>query len=255
MGKEKLKKLYDILFGNHILKNAKKIIAVTDIEKEQLKNFGISEEKIEIIPNGIDLEKYENLPSRGCFRKKFGIYEDEKIVLYLGRIHRIKRIDILVKAFADIIEDLDDVKLVIVGPDDGYLADIESLIKDLKIENNILITGPLYGMDKLEAYVDADVYVLPSSYEIWGMTIIEAMACGTPILITQNCGLADFVDNNVGVTFELDCENLKETLFEMLTNDKKLKIFREKCKEVVKTFDIKRVVKKLENVYLSIIKK
>ena len=82
-------------------------------------------------------------------------------MLCLGRIHRIKGIDILVKAFANIIEKLKDVRLVVVGPDDGYLGELVALIKALKMEDNVLITGPLYGRDKLEAHVDAKVYVLP----------------------------------------------------------------------------------------------
>ena len=156
-----MKWVYDVLFGYRLLRDASKVIALSTVEAEQYRAMGVPEEKIAIIPNGIDLTEYANLPLKGSFKKKFGIDEDEKIVLYLGRIHKIKGIDILVRAFAEIIEKLDDVKLVIVGPDDGYLGEIETQIKSLNIKNKVLIPGPLYGEDKLAAYVDADVYVLP----------------------------------------------------------------------------------------------
>ena len=102
--------------------------------------MGVPEEKIAIIPNGIDLSEYASLPPEGSFKKKFGIKEKEKIVLYLGRIHKIKGIDILVKAFANVIKKLDSVRLVVVGPDDGYLSELQALIKALRIEDNVLIT-------------------------------------------------------------------------------------------------------------------
>jgi len=170
-------------------------------------------------------------------------------VLYLGRIHRIKGIDILVRAFAEVIEKLDNVSLVVVGPDDGYLGELEALIRVLKIENNVLIIGPLYGRDNLEAYVDADVYVLPSRYEIWGITVFEAMACGTPIILTENCGIAEHFKDKAGLVVKTDSLNLQEALLEMLMNREKQKIFRENCKTVMQKFNISETVSRLEKVY------
>lgn len=170
-------------------------------------------------------------------------------MLYLGRIHRIKGIDILVRAFAEVIEKLDNVSLVVVGPDDGYLGELEALIRVLKIENNVLIIGPLYGRDNLEAYVDADVYVLPSRYEIWGITVFEAMACGTPIILTENCGIAEHFKDKAGLVVKTDSLNLQEALLEMLMNREKQKIFRENCKTVMQKFNISETVSRLEKVY------
>ncbi|GAI33437.1 unnamed protein product, partial [marine sediment metagenome] len=90
--------------------------------------------------------------------------------------------------------DVSDTLLVFVGPDDGYLPALKKLVKELMIEEKVLFTGPLFGKEKLEAYVDADVYVLPSSYEIFGLTVLEACACGTPVVVTEACGLANWVD-------------------------------------------------------------
>jgi len=84
-----------------------------------------------------------------------------------------------------------------VGPDDGYLGELKALVKALRIEDKVLITGPLYGEDKLEAYVDADVYVLPSRYEIWGITVLEAYACGKPVITSKVGGLKDLVLSKV----------------------------------------------------------
>ena len=249
MAKQRLKRIYDVFFGYRLLRDASKMIALSPVEAEQYRRMGVPEEKIAIIPNGIDLSEYANLPPKGSFKKKFGIKEEEKIVLYLGRIHKIKGVDILVKAFANVIKKLDNIRLVIVGPDDGYLSELRALIKALRIENKVIIAGPLYGRDKLEAYVDADVYVLPSRYEIWGITFLEALACGTPVILTENCGIAEYFRDKAGLVVKPDSNHLGEALLEMLLNQDKQKVFRENCKTVMQKFNISETVSKLEKVY------
>jgi len=254
MAKQRLKWIYDVLFGYRLLRSASKVIALSRVEAEQYKDMSVPEEKIVIIPNGIDLSEYADLPPKGCFREKFGIKEEEKIVLYLGRIHRIKGLDILVEAFAKVIEDLDDVRLVVVGPDDGYLGELKALINALRIEDNVLILGPLYGDDKLEAYVDADVYVLPSRYETFPMGLLEAVACGTPIILTRNCGIAEYFENKAGLLVDPDSDKLYEALFKMLTDHDTRNSFRKKGKTAISEFEISNVVSKLEELYANLAK-
>jgi len=252
MAKQRLKWIYDVLFGYRLLRDASNVIALSQVEAEQYRAMGVPDEKIAIIPNGIDLSEYANLPPKGSFKKKFGIDEDEKIVLYLGRIHKIKGIDILVKAFANVIEKLDDVKLVVVGPDDGYLVELEALIKALKIEDKVLISGPLYGKDKLEAYVDADVYVLPSRYEAFPMSLLEAYACAKPVVCSRVFGLKDLVLNGVtGLLVEpSDIKQLANSIFYLLNNDNISEEIGLKGRRFVKeNFTIENTVDRLNNLY------
>ena len=247
--KQGLKRIFDLFFGYTILRDSSRVIAVTKIEAEQYREIGMGEDKIEIMPNGIDLSEYSNLPETGEFRRKYLIREDEKVILYLGRIHKIKGIDLLVNAFADLVKELDEVRLVIVGPDDGFLATLKKQIDDLKLGNKILFTGPLYERDKLKAYVDADVYVLPSVYEIFGITVLEACACGTSVIVTDRCGIADFVDK-VGYVVEYDKEHLRDAIFKIVCDEGLGKRFGEEGKRLVKEeFEWDRIVKKLEGLY------
>ncbi|MGA2308592.1 MAG: glycosyltransferase [Candidatus Bathyarchaeia archaeon] len=248
--KHRLKWIYDVFFGYESLRNSSNVIALSQTEAQQYRDMGVPEEKIAVIPNGIDLSEYANLPPKGSFKKKFGIKEDEKIVLYLARIHKIKGIDILAKAFANVIKKLDDVRLVVVGPDDGYLGELESLVRALKIEDKVLISGALYGRDKLEAYVDADVYVLPSRYETFPMSVLEAIACGTPTILTENCGIAEYFRDKTGLVVKTDSpSHLQEALLEMLMNREKQKVFRKNCETVTQKFNISETVSKLEEAY------
>lgn len=244
-----LKSVYDGLFSFRMLRNASKVIALSQTEAQQYLGTGVPKEKIEIIPNGINTSEFSDLPHRESFRKKFSISDDEKIVLYLGRIHKIKGIDILVYAFSNVIEKLKNVKLVVVGPDDGYLSELQRLIKALKIENDVLVLGPLYGKDKLEAYSGTDVYVLPSRYETFPMSVLEAVACGSPVILSEKCGVAGYFKDKVGLVVEPDSKHLEEAIMEMLLNREKQVVFRKNCKTVIDQFDISQTVSTLEKVY------
>ncbi len=162
----RLKWLYDILFGYRLLRDASKVIALSEVEAEQYRSMGVPEEKIAIIPNGIDLSEYAVLPSKGAYKRKFGIPEEKKIILYLGRIHKTKGIGLLIKAYTHLINDrhCKDALLVIAGPDDGFLNEAKALANVLGVYNSIVFTGFISSEDKLKALVDADVFVTPSFY-------------------------------------------------------------------------------------------
>jgi len=242
----------DKLYAERIFRKANRIIALNQTEAALYRSMGMREEKIEIIPNGIDLTEYSDLPLRGSFKEKYNIPLETPLILYLGRIHKIKGINILVKAFAKVIEKVDNVKLVIVGPDDGYLEEIQVLINNLEIEKNILITGPLYGKEKLEAYVDADVYVLPSIYETFPMSVLEAYSCGKPVIASRVGGLKDLViDGVTGLLFESENnEQLVESLLSILNNNARAEKMGAKGIEFVEeNFTIEKVVDRLEDIY------
>jgi len=248
-----LKRLFDILFGYDLLRDAEKTIARNEREFEQYRIMGVNEDKIEILPVGINLTEYDNLPEKGAFRRKYLLGENEKLILYLGRIHRIKGLDLLVKAFAGLLKEFDNARLVIVGPDDGFLSTLKNLVQDLKIGDKVLFTGPLYERDKLEAYVDADVYVLPSIYETFPSTVLEAWACGTPVITTDRCGLADIV-SKVGFVVKYDIEQIQNAIFEILSDDKLGKRFGTGSKKLVsEEFDLNKIIGKIEALYETLV--
>jgi len=252
MSGHRLKRLYDLFFGYPLLRDASKVIALTRTEVQQFLSVGVPKSKIAVIPNGIDLTEYSDLPSKGSFKKKFGLDKNEKIVLYLGRIHEIKGIDILVRAFANILHKLGDVRLVIVGPDDGYLGEIEALTKALRIEGKVLVSGALYGVAKLEAYVDADVYVLPSRYETFPMTVLEAYACGKPVIASKVGELTDLVaDGQTGLLVDPgNTVQLAKNILYLLNDKGRAKEMGLRGKQFVKeNFTVEKAVDKLQYLY------
>lgn len=193
--KQNLKKLYDFVWGDKILKDASKLIASTEEEVNQYKCMGIPANQITIIPNGIDLTLFASLPKKGIFKLKYGIAEEEKIVLFLGRIHKIKGIDLLIEAFITINKEIPNVTLVIAGPEDGNTNYLQEIVEQLHIGHKVLIPGFISFEEKLSAYIDANVYVLPSVFECFPTTVLEAWACGTPVIISESCGLSTIAQN------------------------------------------------------------
>lgn len=253
VGMIKLKKLYDLLIGHKILKNASKFIALNEMEVGQYLEMGVDENQIEVVPNGINVSDFENLPTKGVFKKRYGIREDEKVILFLGRINKIKGVDLLVSAFSNLTQKFKDTKLVIVGPDDGFRNILEKQIRDLNIENSVLFTGPLYEQYKLEAYVDADVYVLPSVYDMFPNTVFEACGCCTPVILTNRCGIADYIRDEAGIVVEYDKDQLCNALSIFLDNDELSKKFGKKGKTLIfNRYNWNQIAEEMEQVYESL---
>ena len=251
VAKQRLKKLYDNLWGYRLLKDASKVIALTETEAVQCKSMGVKEDNIEIVPNGIAPSEFDNLPRKGEFKKKYGLNDSQKIILYLGRIHETKGLDLLANAFAGLSKDFNEAKLVIVGPDDGYLSALKALVKELKIEGKVLFTGPLYGEEKLRAYVDADVFVTPSFYG-FPVTFVEACACGTPIVTTQRWCNLGWIQNQVGYEVAYDGNCLEDALARLLNDADLAEQFRERGRKLVREqFTWSRITEQLEHIYLS----
>ncbi|MHA1833728.1 MAG: glycosyltransferase [Candidatus Baldrarchaeia archaeon] len=256
----RLKWFYDVLFGYRLLRDTSKAIALTKVEANQYRSMGVPDHKIVIIPNGIDLSEYENLPPKGSFKQKYNIPEDKKIILYLGRIHKLKGIDLLVKAYDRVVKQVkhrENVILVIVGPDEGYLRELKLLVSSLGISSNVLFIGPLYGSSKLEAYVDADILVLPSRYETFPNVVLEAYACSKPVIASNVGSIPDVVlHGKTGLLFQVgDVEELTQTIVHMLACPEEAeKMGYEARKFVEERFSIDKVVSVFEVLYENVLK-
>lgn len=250
-GRRKRKLLFNTLFGNKILRNASKVIALSSVEKLHYRRVGLPDHKIVIIPNGIDLSDYVNLPTKGSFKNKFKIGSGKKIILYLGRIHETKGIDLLINAFAFLIDTFkdDNTLLVIAGPDDGNLATLKSLVDSLGISDLVVFTGFVEIGDKINALVDATLFVTPSFYG-FPMTFLEACATGTPIITTSSADFLEWIDDNVGFVTSPKVCDMANAMHRIVYDDELRQTFSSNCRKMVESnFSIERVVNNLEQVY------
>lgn len=246
------KLLFDTIIGKKIIKESSKFIALTKSEADKYKKLGIKDNKIEVIPNGIDLAEYANPPNQGEFKKKNKIKEYEKIILYLGRIDNTKGIDLLIDVFSDLLNEIHDIKLVIIGPDYGFLKYLKNKVKKLKIEDHILFKDPVYDQEKYEAYRDAFVFVTPSFFG-FPLTFIESCALGTPIITTNKSEKLEWI-KKIGFIVEYDKKDLKNAISILLNNNKLRNNLSKKCENIVKEqYNWSNIAKKLETLYEKII--
>ncbi len=250
IGNQNQKRIFDTLWGNKILKGASKLIAVSNIEVNQYKQIGVPDEKIVNIPNGIDIESFKFLPKKGTFKQKYNISE-KHVVLFLGRLNKIKGIDFLIKSYAELASEVDDLILVLAGPDDGFKDKAELLISQLNL-NNVKFIGYISGIDKFAAYLDADVLVYPSSFEIFGLVPFEAIMCGTPVIVTDNCGCGELIkESRSGYIIKYgDVNSLKEKMRNILKNPQRGNEFVDNGKKFVyENLSLESTVKKIEKIY------
>jgi len=253
-----LKWLYDILFGYQLLRDAAKVIALSRVEAEQYRAMGVPEEKIVIIPNGIDISEYAELPPKGVFKKKFNIPEDRKIILYLGRIHKAKGIDFLIRAYAYLKNKMNfkDAILVIAGPDDGFLDKIKSLVRDLGVANSVLFTGLLSEEDKIKAYVDSDVVINVEPLNVYGLVPLEAAACSTPVIVSKTNAISEIILNGkFGFSVRYGgVVSLASTLYRVLIDEKLAKNLGKNGRDYVfSNFGWDKIIEKYVQLYDKVI--
>ena len=248
--KEKLKDIFDRLWGFDILHDASRVFALTEVEKEQYLKMGVAEDRIEIVPLGINLDEYANLPETGNFKSRHGIDAEDRVILFLGRIHEIKGLDLLVNAFDKIRND--NVKLAIVGGDSGFKDTLDEMIEERDLQDKVIFPGVLTGRDKIEALVDCDVFVMPSRYESFTTSGLEAMACGKPLVLTRNNHIHTWVKDNVGLVCDFDEDDLSNCIETLLDNGELCREFGETGRKLIEDkYDWDKVSKHIESIYMS----
>lgn len=177
-----------------VIEQASTIVVSTDQEKEDLSRlYGVSPRSVRIIPAGVDLDLFKPV-DREDARRSLGIQESN-ILLSVGRIEPLKGIEILVRAMA-LLSDLDDSRLVIVGgkpQEDDEIKRLKSIAAELGVETRTTFTGTVQQTELPAYYSAADVFVLPSYYESFGLVALEAMACGTPVIASRVGGPGSFI--------------------------------------------------------------
>jgi len=243
------KKVFDIFFGNCILRDTKHFIAVSEKEVNQYGAMGITSNKVSVVYNGIDINAFQNLPEKGTFRRRYGL-EEKKIILFLGKITPRKGVDFLVRAYS--LLQRDNVVLVIAGNDMGYKSEVERLITVRNLRGRVIFTGLLIDDEKLAAYQDADVLVYPSVYEIFGLVPFEAMLCGTPVIVSDDCGCGEIIRREgIGKLIRYnDDKGLRDAIEEVLINPEHVDEMTLRGKEFIKQkLSWEMIAEQYEDVY------
>ena len=228
----------------------------TDEREDLLRYLGHPHPNVVIIPNGVKLSDFAQLPPKGTFRQKFNLPVEKKLVLFMSRLNAKKGLDLLLPGFRDYVRDHPDTVLALAGSDDGYEAITRQFIEQHNLSDSIRLVGMLTGDDKKAALVDADLFTLPSYSEGFSMAVLEAMAAGTPTLVSDRVGFGETIRQHqaAGLLESLTPEAVRKGLIQLLTDNQLRRQVAQNATELVRSrYDIGVVAKQLLDEYVKIV--
>ena len=207
------------LFQGRALSHARCLHALCDAERVSMRDLGLTN-PIAVVPNGVNLSEFENLPAPAEFDASFPVVKNRRVLLFMARLHPKKGLVPLLHAWKTVARRFPDWILVIAGPDEnGHRAELDAIVADNKLENYVLFTGMLDGNAKKAALARADAFVLPSQSEGFSIAILEAMACALPVLLTPQCHFPDAVIAGAAIEAQPNADSLALVLRAMLELD------------------------------------
>ena len=175
---------------------ANEVIVNSNYMKCELqKNFGLPFDKISVIPNGVNLNMYNGIEKEYDFRRNYAS-DNEKIILYAGRLVYEKGVQHLISAMPKILENYHDVKLIIAGKG-GMEDELKAQVDYLGLGNKVYFTGYMQHKQLCKLYKCADIAVFPSTYEPFGIVALEGMLAGNPVVVSDVGGLNEIVEHGV----------------------------------------------------------
>lgn len=213
-----LKRLYELWFDLPNLHAADAVHYAADGERERAAFLNLRAPSF-VVPNGLDWDHYRTLPARGALRAHWGLGE-APLALFLGRLHSVKGLDLLIPAFDALRRRVPDAQLVIAGPEnDAYGEQVRGWVRERALDAAVRFVGPLHGADVVQAYVDADVFALPSYTENFGMTVVEALACRLPVVISDQVNIhAEVSGAGAGLVTRCDAGEVAQALETLLAD-------------------------------------
>jgi glycosyltransferase involved in cell wall biosynthesis len=234
---------------------AESLIYPSELARSLLDKLSDKNQPSTVVSNGINLKEFQPMEI-GDFHERFNIPDNKVKLLFVGRLFPEKSIDTLIKAIPYIIKKHPDTHVMIVGA--GHLRPkLEKLVRRLDVNKHITFLGLVSEEDKILAYNASDIFVLPSLAELEGMVVLEAMACGKPIIVSDAEMSASryLVDGN-GFLFKTeDHQDLAHQVLKLITDSALRKRMGEISFEKSKHYDIYKSIDLLEEVYYSALKK
>ncbi|MFO0874600.1 MAG: glycosyltransferase [Phycisphaerales bacterium] len=209
------KKAFLAIAGRRALRTVSAVQMLNRGETEQSRHLGADFRYFEL-PNGVDTAEFAALPPRGTLRATDPALRDRTIVASLGRLHDIKGVDLLLRAFLDVAAEFPDAVLVMAGPDEGMLPALQRMLSGHPAAPRVRLPGLVRGDARLALLADADVFAQPSRHETMSMSILEAAYAGLPLLLSDRCNAPEVADAGAGVVVPTTVEGLRDGLRRML---------------------------------------
>ena len=212
---------------------ANEVIVNSNYMKSEVQRlFGLPFEKINVVPNGVNLNKFTGMDRDYSFRRKYAM-DNEKIILFMGRLVYEKGIQHLIAAMPKVLANYHDAKLVIAGKG-GMIDELKAQAEYLGISNKVCFAGYMNGRDVEKMYKAADISVFPSTYEPFGIVALEGMLAERPIVVSDAGGLGEIVEHGqTGMkSYCGNSNSIADSILELLFNP-------ELCANIVRNAKVK----------------
>jgi len=252
-GRSKIfKYIYNFIGGGACIRNANKNIAISSDEFNHFNEYGAKKEKNILLPNGIEPESYLDKNNKEI-RRQFSIGKSP-FILFVGRLNKIKGPDLLLDAFSLIARDYPEYLLIFAGKDDGMKRELKNIVDGLNLKNRVKFIGFVKGKKKSQLFHAAELLVIPSRMEAMSIVVLESALTGTPVLMTNTCGLNEMSGIHGALAVDPDSDSLASGLREMLVGAKELKLRGAKMKDYVENnFYWSSIIKNYVQMYKKIV--
>jgi glycosyltransferase involved in cell wall biosynthesis len=242
------------IFGRAVSKRAMAIIADSESSKNDIiKIFGADEEKIHVVPLGITNE-YAPVNDISSIEKIKNIYNIKgRYILYVGNFKPHKNIKRLIEAFVQVAKESSDVQLVLGGKRDKFTPQLEELANNLGIGDRVIFTDFIKDEDLPYLYSGAELFVYPSLYEGFGLPVLEAMACGTPVICSNTTSLPEVAGDAAILINPEDVKSISSAIITLLKDDKLREDLKIKGLNRSKEFTVEKYSSKILSLIESII--
>ena len=249
-GRGLVKQAWDRLISPRVAPAVRAIVALTAQEQHEIEQVWraiVSKAPpIHIVPNGVDLEMFAHLPDGAAFRQTYGIPPGDTIILFMGRLHARKGVNVLVKAFQR--AKLSNAWLVLAGPDEG----MEERLRTITGER-VILTGFISGEERLQAMSAADLFVLPAVGEGLSMAVLEALAAGLPVILSPGCNLPETEARGAGLIVPPEEIPLAEALTRLVNDPHRRETMSQRAQTWAReTFSWPRIAAQMMEIYESV---
>lgn len=232
-----------------------RVIINSEYMKNEVKHvFQLPDDKLHVIPNGVDMFKFSQTKRDIKFRKNYAS-DEEKIIFFVGRIVNEKGVHILIDAAPKIIQTYNKIKFVVVGQGPELEA-LKTKVYTMNISDKVIFTGYVSDEELLKLYKCSDIAVFPSLYEPFGIVALEAMVAGIPVVVSDTGGLGSIVEHRVtGMkAYAGNSNSLADCIIELLFDSEKAENIKKNALEKVeKNYNWNVIANQTLNVYRQIL--
>lgn len=246
-----LKTIFDRTLGRLLFTFSDRIVALSRHNVRLIMQMGVPANKISVVPNGVNVKEYAHLERSKKILNELG--SDGPILTYVGRIDWNKRIERIVESMPLILKEFPSAKLVVIGPDYANLAsELLGLARRLGVDDSLVIAGRVSAPRLKEFYATADIFMLPSSYEGFGLSMLEAMISRVPVIVSASGGPGDILEHKTHALLlrSVTPDEISKSVHMIMTNQQLRSRLVDKAFELVnEKYTWEKVVDMLEEIY------